>query len=117
MKKNVDLFYFVMVLALLILDFLTSSEMVEALVFVAIVLGFALSVIPNRTNYRDERISYLKTMAGYIAFMIATIIVCLTLLAVRYLKFDIALAEGLRYLVLMMYLIYSLTYSILKRKA
>lgn len=116
MKNKLDIFYIILAGVVLIIDIFTKSEAIEALGFVLIVFGFIFSVMPNKTNIKDERISYIKLFSGYVGFMITIIVICLLLFTVRYTNFNIVIADLLRYIMLLMYFVFSSTYAISKRK-
>lgn len=115
LQNYLDIFYLILVTIVLVLDFITVSKVIEAMGFILIVIGFIISVLPNKKNIKDERISYIKLFAGYISFMISTIVICVFSFLYRYWSFTMAVGDLLRYIILLMYLIFSLSYAITKR--
>lgn len=114
--ENLDIVYIIVATMVLVLDIFTASPAFEALAFILIVIGFIFSVLPNKKNLKDERVNYLKLFSGYIGFMVTTIIVWLFSVAYRYIGFSLSAYDLLRYIVLFMYFIFTLAYSISKRK-
>lgn len=114
--ENLDIVYIIVATVVLVLDIFTASPAFEALAFILIVIGFIFSVLPNKKNLKDERVNYLKLFSGYIGFMVTTIIVWLFSVAYRYIGFSLSAYDLLRYIVLFMYFIFTLAYSISKRK-
>lgn len=115
LQNYLDIFYLILVTIVLVLDFITVSKIIEAMGFILIVIGFIISVLPNKKNIKDERISYIKLFAGYISFMVSTIVICVFSFLYRYWSFTMAVGDLLRYIILLMYLIFSLSYAITKR--
>ena len=115
-KKNKDIIFLIVVAIVLVLDFMTTIEVIEALGFVLITLVFIYSVFVDKNFLKDERITYIKLFSGYISFMISIMIVCGVMASIRYFGISMNTSDILRYITLLMYLTFSVTYAITKRK-
>jgi len=116
LKKNKDILFLVFVSLMLILDLATKSEVVESLGFILITLVFIYSVFNDKQFLKDERITYMKLFSGYISFMISIMIVCLSMVIVRYFGLAVEIQDLLRYIMLLMYLTFSVSYAVVRRK-
>lgn len=115
-KNNFDVFYLIMAGIVLVLDILTINEIIEALAFILITIGFVFSVLPNKKNIKDERISYIKLFSGYMGFMVSIITISVFSVLIRYTHFSIETSDLLRYIGMLMYFFFSLFYALNKRK-
>lgn len=113
--KRFDVGYLLLAAALVLADVLTESRVIEALAFLSVMIGFAFTVIPGRLQRKDERYQVVRAHSGYYAFMLTVITISLASMATRYGKLEIGLSEMLRYLVMVMYFIYSAAYAWVKR--
>jgi len=115
-KKNYDKIYLLIALLSLMIDVATKNEIIEGISFLIIVLGFFAFVIPKKHTITDERIINLRSISGNIAFLLSTIYILLLMSADRYLEFTYSYYDGLRYLVIAMYITYMIAYTAIKRK-
>lgn len=116
LKSNYDIIYIVLALIFFILDLITRNIFFEGVTFLFIFIGF-LFVLFNIINYpKDERINYIAFMSGYYSFMICLILVSIFSFLYRYFSIQIAVSDTMRYLLILMWSLFSLIYTLTKRK-
>ena len=116
LKHNFDILYIVLAVGLFIVDLLTRTRFFEGATFLIIFAGFAF-ISFNIINYpKDERINYIAFLSGYYSFMVSLIIISVFSFSYRFFSFPILLPDALRYFLMIMWILFSLIYSIAKRK-
>lgn len=115
-KANYDLLYIILAVVLFFLDYLTKNPFFEGATFLIIFAGFVFITF-NIINYpKDERINYIALISGYYSFMISLIVLSLFSFFYRFFYDSIPLSLVLRYMLVMMWCLFSVIFTITKRK-
>ena len=115
-RTNFDIIYIALAILLFVLDLTTRNAFFEGATFLIIFTGFVF-VTFNIMNYpKDERINYIAFLSGYYSFMASLIIVSVFSFAYRYFSLKIDVTDALRFYLMMMWCLFSLIYTITKRK-
>jgi hypothetical protein len=115
LRSNYDLLYIVLALVLFILDWFFRSAFFQTASFLIIFTGF-IFITFNILNYpKDERINYIALSSGYYSFMISLIAISLFSYLYRYFNLSLPLSDVLRYILVMMWCLFSIIFTITKR--
>ena len=113
--EKYDIVYLIIAGVLLIADFSTTSEFIEASTFILILIWFIFTIIPKKKYIKDERINFMKYYSGYITLMLVIIIISIFSGLYRYTNFKMETADLLRYTALMLYYFFFSIYTIVRR--
>ena len=115
-QAHYDILYGILVLLLFGLDILLHIEFFQFISFAIIFIGF-IFVVSNIIRYpKDERINYIASLSGFYSFFICLIFISIASFINRYFHPAITISEWLRYLLMLMWGLFALIYSILRRK-
>lgn len=113
--KHLDLIYIVFVIAAIIFDYVISSITLDAIVYILILLGFAISLLPSKTSVKDERMLYIKHIAGYSAFLLTALVILIFSLLYAFFELKMDPSVLLRTITMSMFFVFTLINAIGKR--
>lgn len=115
LRSHYDVLYGLLVLLFFGLDIITRLEFFQAITFVIIFIGFTY-VASNIIRYpQDERINHLASLSGFYSFMFCLMVISIASFINRYFQLALTLNEMLRYLLMFMWCLFAVIYSILRR--
>lgn len=116
LQNHYDVFYGLLVLLFFGLDIFTRLVFFQVISFAIIFVGF-IYVASNIIRYpKDERINYIASLSGFYSFMVCLMFISIASFVNRYFQPAITISEWLRYLLMLMWGMFALFYSILRRK-
>lgn len=116
LKTNYDYIYIGLALLCLLLDWISKSVFFEGATFILVFTGFIFVTITIIHYPKDERIAFIAFLSGYYSFMVSLILVSLFSLIYRFSRIPINLSEILRYYLMIMWCLFSIIFTIAKRK-
>jgi glucose uptake protein GlcU len=113
--RNLDLIYIIIVACAIIADFIFSNAVLEATIYVLILFGFGLSLIPWKKDNKDERKMFIKHIAGYSAFLLSALSIVIFSLLNEYIEVQFDVANLLRTVGMMMFFVFIAINAVGKR--
>jgi len=113
--QNIDLIYITLVAIAITCDFVFKSDVLVAMIYLLILAGFALSLIPKRKDYKDERLVFIKHTAGYFGFLLTALVILIFSLLREFLDVEFNTAELLRTISMCMFFVFTIINAIGKR--
>jgi len=111
-----DVFYGLIVLITFGLDIATHAVFFRIISFAIIFIGFVF-VISNIIRYpKDERINYIALLSGFYSFFLCLVLLSIVSFINRFFHPNVPVSEWLRYLLMIMWGLFSLFYSLFKRR-
>jgi len=116
LKANYDYIYIGLALLCFLLDWISKSVFFEGATFILVFVGFIYVTVTIIHYPKDERIAFIAFISGYYSFMISMILVSLFSLIYRFSSIPINLSEVLRYYLMTMWCLFSIIFTLAKRK-
>ncbi|MDA3845551.1 MAG: hypothetical protein PF505_03265 [Vallitaleaceae bacterium] len=112
---NLDLIYIIFVAIVITCDFIFKSDVLIAIIYLLILAGFALSLIPKNKDGKDERLIFIKHTAGYSAFLLGALVLMIFSLVTEIFDVEFSSADLLRTISMCMFFVFTIINAIGKR--